>query len=183
MKLQNTASFLVLLAAPASVSSSSSTSSLIHCLLNADPSAYSSCCTAADDSSSPICKYLACEMGELPPDQCSCSTLTSFCGEVQQADNVVVPPICEPSLECCSVDENTGESSASNEEFQSCMAEAAGEMEPTSFLELNSHLVEEKKVAEKPAVVGAVMEENASYRVGGVSMVAVAAFGAAFHLL
>lgn len=63
------------------------------------------------------------------------------------------------------------------------MAEAAGEMEPTSFLELNSHLVEEKKVAEKPAVVGAVMEENASYRVGGVSMVAVAAFGAAFHLL
>lgn len=127
-------------------------------------------------------------MGELPPDQCSCSTLTAFCGEVQQADiDVVVPPICEPSLECCSVDETTGESSSSvttNEEFQSCMAEAAGEMEPTSFLELNSHLVEEKKM-EEPAVVGAVMEENASYRIGGVSMVAAAsaAIGAAFHLL
>lgn len=97
-----------------------------------------------------------------------------------------MPQICAPSLECCAVDESTGEASI-NEDFQSCMAEKAGEIEPTSFLELNSHLVEKKegpKKEEEP-VVGAVKEESSgSYRVGGVSFV-IATFvtGAVVHLL
>jgi hypothetical protein len=180
MKLSSIA--LLLIAAPAA-STASKTSSLISCLLNTDPSSYSSCCTDDKEASSPICTYLACEMGELPPDQCSCSTFTSFCNEVQHAekDGVIVPQICAPSLECCTVDESTGEASV-NEDFQSCMAEKAGEIEPTSFLELNSHLVEKK---EEEPVVGAVKEESSgSHRVGGVSFViATFATGAVVQLL
>jgi hypothetical protein len=102
-------------------------------------------------------------MGELPSAECSCSTLTNFCNELTSSPGVVVPEICTPSAECCGAD-------TSNEEFQKCMIETSGEIEPTSFLELNSHLIEKQE--ENEQVVVAATEDASSSGASGLSFLA-----------
>eukprot|EP00804_Cyclotella_cryptica_P004316 CCRYP_013510-RB/>CCRYP_013510-RB protein AED:0.06 eAED:0.06 QI:122/1/1/1/0/0/3/697/199 len=125
---------LLLLTASATVTSRHLQRDTMACLL-ANPEDYATCCQDAPDSA--VCTYVACEIGAIS-EGCDCTTMANFCNSLATLEDIVVPEICVPSLECCS-------EGMHDEDFQKCVSEKGGdEILPTSFFELNADLIAEE---------------------------------------